>query len=43
MNRSTELKKETNTLPAQIMCMDVGEFARINTLKITPNNMQTKI
>jgi hypothetical protein len=43
VNRSTELKKETNTLPAQIMYMDVGEYARINALKITPNNMQTKI
>jgi len=29
MNRSTELKKETNTAPAQIMCMDVGEFAEL--------------
>ena len=42
MNRSTELKKETSTLPAQIMCMDVGEFARMNTLKGTPNSMQIK-
>jgi hypothetical protein len=37
MNRSTELKKETRgTPPAQIMSMDVGEFAIINTLKRTP-------
>jgi hypothetical protein len=43
MNRSTELKKETGTPPAQVMFMDVGEFARINTLKRTPNSMLTKI